>query len=73
MPGDRSCCQVSGAPPVSQKSAVSNQNQDWAQANRVALEVVALNVLAAGQPVFPETVPPPNSSSHQALLCVFLV
>jgi hypothetical protein len=73
MRGDGSCCQISTAPPVSRNSAFTNQNWGWAQAHQLQSAGVPINSPAVDETAFPETAPPPSTSSHRALLCVFLI
>jgi hypothetical protein len=72
-PSDGSCCQISSAPPVAKNTAFTNQSQQRAQGNQLEHAVAAIDPLALHRPAYPETVLPPSSSSHQALLCVFLI
>lgn len=72
-PGNGSCCQISTAPPVPKNTGYTNQSQQRAQGNQVEYAVAEFNPLGLNRPAFPETAPPPSSSSHQALLCVFLL
>ena len=72
-PSDGSCCQVSTAPLAPINAALTNQSRQRLQDNQHEYAGAKLNPLGLERLAYPEAAPPSSNSSHQALLCVFLV
>ena len=72
-PVDSSCCEASAIPLFPKAAAWDNQNQRWGQVHQLEAAPATDSLLAVDKSAFPEISPPPSTSSHQALLCVFLV
>jgi hypothetical protein len=72
-PGDGSCCQISTAPPVTRNSMFTAQNCERAQINQLESAGLMANLPALVESAFPRAAPPPSGSSHQALICIFLI
>ena len=68
-----SCCQVSTAPVLSINSPSANQNRRSAQLHQLESTDLGSSLPFLAPAAFPETAPPPSNSSHQALLCTFLI
>jgi len=71
-PGEGSCCNVSSRPPVTNQAVIAPQV--WVTGN-VPLVVSACDLSLPPDRLIrlQETAPPVCTSSHQALLCTFLV
>jgi hypothetical protein len=73
-PSDGPCCRMSTAPPLFIiSSAPTKQHRELGRIQQLELSGMLVSLAALGRTAFAGAAPPLSSSSHQALLCTFLI
>jgi hypothetical protein len=73
MTGMSPCCQVSTVPPVIKSTAAKEQLERRALMAHLDRGVTEVSAATLHHPASSEPTSPPTSSSHRALLCVYLI
>ena len=72
-PGQLPCCQASSVPPVIKSAGTREEVQRWLHVAQIERAVSQISAATLHRPANSEPTSPPTSSSHRALLCVFLI